>query len=95
MKKFFKSLKFKVFGSIFGVVTLALGSVASFADYTVQPIPSPKAIDFSSVGELWSFGASMLQDVIAIISNQPILVALVFALPLVGLGIGLFKRLVF
>ena len=97
MKRFLKRnfKRSKVFLSVFVVCVALFGSVlSSNAAYTVNPIPSPEAINFSAVGDLWQFGASMMMDTVAIVSNQPILVALLFALPLVGLGIGLFKRLI-
>lgn len=71
------------------------GSLAPvFAAYTPQAVPSPQTMDISSVGDIWQYAQSMLQDTLAIISNHGILVALIIALPLVGIGIGLFKRLI-
>ena len=95
MKKSKKTKISKLMFACCAIMVLVVANVASAsAAYTLQPIPSPQPLDFSSVGEVWSFGASMMMDTIAIISNNALLVALVFALPLVGLGIGLFKRLI-
>lgn len=57
------------------------------------PIPVP-TMGLDVVGKVWESGSSMLTDVIDIVASQPLLIILLVALPLVGLGIGLFKRLV-
>lgn len=60
-----------------------------------SPVPTPvPTMGFDVVGEVWESGSSMLTDVIDIVASQPLLIILLVALPLVGLGIGLFKRLV-
>lgn len=69
------------------------GNFLTVAAYTPQAVPSPQPMTFSSVGDIWQYAQSMLQDTLAIISNYPILVAIIIALPLLGVGIGLFKRL--
>lgn len=43
---------------------------------------------------LWTQAKGMITDVITIIAGQPLLTCICVALPLVGLGVGLFKRLV-
>lgn len=60
-----------------------------------MPSPSPvPTMGLDVVGEVWESGSSMLTDVIDIVASQPLFIILLVALPLVGLGIGLFKRLV-
>lgn len=79
--------------------TMACGTVSSFAastpSYTPKPVPTATTMDLSSLGELWAYAQSMLQDVIAIISNHGLLVCLVLVVPLIGLGVSLFKRIVY
>lgn len=79
-------------------VAAALASIGSFAasapSYTVKSVPSAQDMDLSAVGNVWNYAQSMLQDTLAIVSNYPILVILLIALPLVGIGIGIFKRLI-
>lgn len=43
---------------------------------------------------LWTQAKTMITDVIGIVAQHPLLVCMLIALPLVGLGVGLFKRLV-
>lgn len=60
-----------------------------------SPVPTPvPTMGLDVVGEVWKSGSSMLTDVIDLVASQPLLIILLVALPLVGLGIGLFKRLV-
>ena len=54
----------------------------------------PKIMDLTVLGNLWTQAKGMILDVIDIISGHPLLVCMLIALPLVGLGVGLFKRLV-
>lgn len=58
---------------------------------TASPVPT---MSLDVVGDVWQSGSSMLTDVIDIVASQPLFIILLVALPLVGLGIGLFKRLV-
>lgn len=58
---------------------------------SASPVPT---MGLDVVGEVWESGSSMLTDVIDIVASQPLFIILLVALPLVGLGIGLFKRLV-
>ena len=51
-------------------------------------------MDLSVLTTLWNQAKTMITDVIGIVSGEPLLVTLLVALPLVGLGVGLFKRLV-
>lgn len=51
-------------------------------------------MDLSVLTQLWTQAKSMITDVITIVSSHPLLVCMLIALPLVGLGVGLFKRLV-
>lgn len=51
-------------------------------------------MDLSVLGDVWDIALSMLQDVVGLVSQHPLLVCMLIALPLVGLGVGLFKRLV-
>lgn len=46
------------------------------------------------IGSLWGVCKNMITDVIGIVSSEPLLVCLVVALPLIGLGVGLFKRII-
>lgn len=90
--------KFMASGAVAGL-TAAISSVAAFAsgtsaDYTPKAVPSAQPMDLSTVGNIWNYAQSMLQDVIAIISNYPLLITLVLTLPLIGIGIGLFKRII-
>lgn len=86
-------------GQKFAVVAPFIGSFASIgsfaaSDYSVKAVPSPQAMDLTQVGNVWNYAQSMLQDTLAIVSNNPLLIALLIALPLVGIGIGLFKRII-
>lgn len=57
--------------------------------------PSPAAtMDVGTIGQIWNVGKGMIGDVIDIVSANPLLIITLIAIPLVGLGIGLFKRLV-
>lgn len=72
----------------------SLTSIAAFAsDSTPTPIPSSGTFSLGVLQDLWDQGAGMIIDTINIIASQPLLVMLVIALPLVGLGIGLFSRI--
>lgn len=92
---FFKSVKFKVFSSCFGVMSAILCmSLSSFAaGETPTPIPATGTFDLSVLQQLWQQAAGMIIDTINIIASQPMLVMLCVAMPLVGLGIGLFSRI--
>ena len=96
IKNFFKRhMRKLVVSSAFAPVSV-LSTVKSFAaegEYTINTIPSNGTFDLATLGNLWQMGASMIIDVINIIASQPLLVMLVIALPLVGLGIGLFSRI--
>lgn len=64
---------------------VALASIGSFASgnaatYTVKDVPTAQSMDLSQVGNLWQYAQSMLQDTLAIISNNPILIVLTLAL---------------
>lgn len=52
------------------------------------------AMDLSVLGDVWDIALDMMQDVVGLVSAHPLLVCMLIALPLVGLGVGLFKRLV-
>ena len=72
----------------------SLTSVAAFAaESTPTPIPASGTFSLGVLQDLWKQGAGMIIDTINIIASQPLLVMLVIALPLVGLGIGLFSRI--
>lgn len=51
-------------------------------------------MDLSVLSTLWTQAFSMIGDVVTLVSAHPLLVCMLIALPLVGLGVGLFKRLV-
>lgn len=51
-------------------------------------------MDLSVLGTLWTQAKIMITDVIDVVSSHPLLICMLIALPLVGLGVGLFKRLV-
>lgn len=51
-------------------------------------------MDLSSLDSLWTFAKGGLTDVIGLVQQHPLLVVMLIGLPLVGLGVGLFKRLV-
>ena len=51
-------------------------------------------MDLSVLTTLWTQVKTMIVDVIGIVSAHPLLICMLIALPLVGLGVGLFKRLV-
>lgn len=91
---------FRRYGRRFGVTTAVasglLGSIAGFCaetGSTPTPIPTSGTFSLSVLQDLWKQGAGMIIDTINIIASQPLLVMLVIALPLVGLGIGLFSRI--
>lgn len=43
-----------------------LSQFLQIAAYTPQAVPSPQAMDISSVGDIWQYAQSMLQDTLAI-----------------------------
>jgi hypothetical protein len=93
IKNFFKKHS-KRLGVMTAVSCGLMGSVGSFAaESTPTPIPSSGTFSLSVLQDLWEQGAGMIIDTINIIASQPLLVMLVIALPLVGLGIGLFSRI--
>lgn len=98
VRNFFVRNKNKVLAS--GAVTSAValfssvGSFASSTSYTPKAIPTPQTMDLDTLGNVWNYAQSMFQDTLAIISNHPILVTILIALPLVGIGVGLFKRII-
>lgn len=51
-------------------------------------------MDLGVLTDLWTQAKTMITDVIGIVAQHPLLVCMLIALPLVGLGVGLFKRLV-
>lgn len=51
-------------------------------------------MDLTVLGTLWTQVFSMIGDVVTLVSSHPLLITTLIALPLVGLGVGLFKRLV-
>lgn len=85
MFEFFKRHKNKVMATA-GVASAVsvLSTVSSFATsstptYTPKPVPTAQTMDLSLLGNLWNYAQSMLQDVISIISSQPLLVVMVIA----------------
>ena len=96
MKKFLQKHRKLLTVSLMICVLTCCFCVSTFAAEAGTPtaIPTVKDMDLSVVQTLWTYGAGMLMDTIAIISSQDLLVTLVLALPLVGLGIGLFKRII-
>lgn len=60
---------------------------------TPHPIPSGGNLDFTGLGQMWSWAASMTLDVIQIVASQPLMVAMV-AVSLIGIGVSLFLRLI-
>ncbi len=46
------------------------------------------------VSQVWTIAKTMMTDTIGIVQQHPLLIVTLVAVPLVGLGIGLFKRLV-
>lgn len=96
MKKFFRS--HKKFFAVMAIccVFCSVLCVSTFAAEANTPTAIPTAVDMdlSVVQNLWTYGAGMLMDTIAIISSQDLLVIMVIALPLIGIGIGLFKRII-
>lgn len=84
----------KKFLPVLGIASLFFGSIGSFAaETTPTPIPASGTFSLDVLQQLWTYGAGMVVDTINIIASQPLLVMLVIALPLVGLGIGLFSRI--
>lgn len=51
-------------------------------------------MDLKVLTDLWAQAKIMITDIIGIVQQHPLLVCMLIALPLVGLGVGLFKRLV-
>lgn len=97
MKKFFKRhsklLSVLALACILCTI-LCIGTFATTSSSTPTAIPAAGDLDLSIVQELWTYGAGMLMDTIAIVSSQQLIAILVIALPLVGIGIGLFKRVI-
>lgn len=93
VKSFFVRNKNKVVtaGATIGTFALTSG-VSSFAAYSPKPIPTGGSMSWDVLGDLWEYAASMTLDVIQIVASQPLMVAMV-ALSLIGIGVGLFKRL--
>ena len=60
----------------------------------MDPTASPAVLDLTPVTSIWDIGKTMIGDVIEVVSTHPLLVVTLIAIPLVGLGISLFKRLV-
>lgn len=50
-------------------------------------------MDLSVVTDLWGIVKPIIVDVIGIVKAEPLMVALIIALPLIGLGVGLFSRI--
>lgn len=96
MKKFFRSHKkfFAVMAICFVFCSVLCVSTFATTANTPTAIPTVEDMDLSVVQNLWTYGAGMLMDTIAIISSQDLLVIMVIALPLIGIGIGLFKRII-
>lgn len=97
MKKFFKRhaklLSVLALASVLCTI-LCIGTFATTTTNTPTPIPEAGDLDLSIVQETWTYAAGMLMDTIAIVSSQQLIAIIVIALPLVGLGIGLFKRVI-
>lgn len=96
MKKFLKKHR-KLLCIAFSIMMLTMCfCLSTFATEGGTPtaIPTVQPMDLSVVQNLWTYGAGMLMDTIAIVSSQDLLVILVIALPLIGIGIGLFKRII-
>lgn len=55
---------------------------------------TPAPMNFEGVESLWDKAFGWLGDVVGIVSGHPLLVVMLIGLPLVGLGVGLFKKLV-
>lgn len=51
-------------------------------------------MDLTVLTTLWTQAKTMIVDVIGIVADNPLMVCICVALPLVGLGVGLFKRIV-
>lgn len=97
MRKFFRS--HKKFFAVMAICcvfcsVLCVSTFATSTTNTPTAIPTVEDMDLSVVQNLWTYGAGMLMDTIAIISSQDLLVIMVIALPLIGIGIGLFKRII-
>lgn len=80
---FFRRHKAKLATSVIAAYALSVvSSVSTFAaegDYTPKPVPTAQTMDLTLLGNLWNYAQSMLQDVIAIISSQPLLTVMVIA----------------
>ena len=55
---------------------------------------TPAPMNFAGVESLWDKAFGWLGEVVGIVSGHPLLVVMLIGLPLVGLGVGLFKKLV-
>lgn len=51
-------------------------------------------MDLTVISNFWAVAKTMITDTIGIVTGNALLVTLVIAVPLVGLGVGLFNRLV-
>ncbi len=65
----------------------------NYLSILADPVAS-SSMNLDVLGTLWTQAKTMILDVIDIVSAHPLLVCMLIALPLVGLGVGLFKRLV-
>lgn len=50
-------------------------------------------MDLGIISDIWVVVKPFITDIIDIVSAEPLLVALIIALPLIGLGVGLFSRI--
>ena len=68
-------------------------SFAAEGDSVPTKIPASGTLDLAVLQQLWLQAAGMLIDTINIIASQPLLVMITVAMRLVGIGIGMFKRI--
>lgn len=57
--------------------------------------PAPTAVPIgTAVTSFWTVAKDMITDTINIVTSNPLLVTIIIAVPLIGIGVGLFNRLV-
>lgn len=93
--------KVKVFTGIGTASALAMSTVSAFASgtdagtYTPRAVPTAQPLTFESLGSGWNYAQSMLQDSIAIASQYPLVIFAMITMPMISIGIGLFKKLIY
>lgn len=99
MKEFFVRQKAKVCVAVAAMSVMLTGIMSFAAEPSAAPVRSPTPIptggtfSLGIITELWDVVAGMAMDTIQIIASQPMLVMMCIAVPLIGIGVGIFGRI--